>query len=85
MAGRLELVKCEERGGDEEASGDGVIPAQVRTEIEGCEDTEDGDSDDLLNYLELHGREAAVTQAVGGNLEAVLEKGDAPTNEDYLP
>ena len=41
--------------------------------------------DDLLDHLELDGREARRADAVGGHLEAVFEEGDAPADEDDLP
>ena len=79
------LVKREEGRGDQEASGDGVIPAQVRTEIVSGEDAEDRERDDLLNHLELHGSEAAVADAVGGHLKAILKEGDTPADQNDLP
>ena len=78
-------MKREEGRGDQKSSGDGVIPAQVRAEIEGGEDTEDGERDDFLNHLELDGGEAAVADAVCGNLKAILKEGDTPADEDDLP
>ena len=62
-----------------------MVPAQVRAEIESGKYAEDRDGDDLLNHFELHGREATVAEAVGGNLETVLEEGDAPANENHFP
>jgi len=49
-------------------------------EVEEGEDGEDDEGDDLLDDLELDGREAVGADAVGGNLQAVLEEGDAPTD-----
>jgi len=78
-------VKGEEDRADEEARGDGVIPAQMLAEVEGDEDAEDDQGDDFLNDFELHGREAVCADAVGRDLEAVLEEGNRPTHEDDLP
>ena len=66
-------------------SGRGVVPAQMLAEVEGDEDAEDHQGDDLLDHLELDEREAASTDAVGRHLEAVFEKSDAPTDENDLP
>jgi len=57
-----------------------VIPAQMRAEVEGGKDAEDNQCDDFLNDLELDGREAGGADAVGGHLQQVLEKGDAPAD-----
>jgi PLP dependent protein len=82
---KLKLVKREEGRGDQKTSGNGVIPAQMRTEIEGGEDAEDGERDDFLNHLELDGRKTAVADAVCGNLEAILKEGDTPADQNDLP
>ena len=78
-------MEGEEDGADEEACGDGVIPAQMLAEIEGGEDSEDDEGDDFLNDFELDGREAGSADAVGGDLEAVFKQRDSPTDEDDLP
>jgi len=70
---------------DVENRGDAVVPAQMRAEVIRGEDGEDRQRDDFLNYFELHGRETAITDTVRGHLEAVLEEGNAPTDDDYLP
>jgi len=62
-----------------------VVPAQVLAEIERDEDTEDDERNDFLNYLELHGGEAVCADAIGRDLEAVFEQGNAPTDQDDLP
>src|ERR1039458_1434636 len=54
-------------------------------EVDEGEDGEDDEGDDLLDDLELDGREAGGADAVGRHLQAVLEEGDAPTDEDDLP
>ena len=78
-------MKHEKRCGYQAGSGGGVIPAQVGAKVEGREDGEDTECDDLLDDLELNGREAGGADAVGGNLEQIFEKGNAPTDEDDLP
>ena len=82
---QLELVEHEERSGDEAAEGYAMVPAQVISEVVDGEDSEDGEGDDLLDDLELVGREGAGADAIGGDLEAVLEEGDGPADEDDLP
>lgn len=85
LKNNLELVKGEEDCADEEEAGDGVVPAQVFAEVEGNEDAEDDQGDDFLNHLQLHGGETGGADAVGRDLEAVLEEGDGPTDKDHLP
>jgi len=78
-------VEHEEGSADEAAEGHGVIPVEPFTEIVDGEDSEDAESDDLLDDFELGGRESAGADAVGGNLQAVFEEGDAPADEDNFP
>ena len=78
-------MEGEEDRADEEACGDGVIPAQMLAEVEGDEDAEDNQRNHFLNDLELHGREAVRAKAVGRDLEAILKEGNRPTHEDDLP
>src|SRR6185369_5352470 len=82
---RLKLVEHEEGSGDEATEGYAVVPAQVVAEVVDGEDSEDGERDDLLHDLELIRGEGARADAVGGNLEAVLEEGDGPADKDDLP
>ena len=78
-------MEGEEDRAHQEEPGDGVIPAQMLAEVEGDKDAEDDQGDDFLNDLELDGREAVCSDAVGRNLEAVLEECNRPTDEDHLP
>ena len=78
-------MKGEEGRGDQKPSCDGVIPAQVGTEIVGGEYAEDRERNDFLNYFELHRSEAAIADAVCRHLEAILEEGDSPADQDDLP
>jgi len=78
-------VEDEEGRGHQAHSCCGVVPAQMLAEVEGDEDAEDHQRDDLLDHLELDGRKAGGSPAVGRHLEAILEEGDAPTDEDDLP
>src|ERR1035438_3214428 len=57
----------------------------MRTKVERGEDTEDDQCDDFLDHLELDRAEVSGADAVGRNLEAVLEEGNAPTYQDDLP
>jgi len=78
-------MEGEEDCADEEARGDGVVPAQVLAEIEGDEDAEDDERNHFLNDLELHGGEAVCADAIGRDLEAVFKQGNGPTDEDHFP
>ena len=72
-----EFVEHEEGSANEEESGDGVVPAQVLAEVEGDEDAEDDERDDFLDHFELHRQKRPCADAVGRDLEAVLEEGNA--------
>ena len=52
--------------------------------IEDGENGEHGEGDDFLNGFELRHAEFVGADAVGGNLEAVFEKSDHPTDDDDL-
>ncbi len=78
-------MEHEEGSGDEAAEGYGVVPVEPFAEVVDGEDAEDAEGDDLLDDLELGGREGGGADAVGGDLEAVLEEGDGPADEDDLP
>ena len=62
-----------------------MVPVKPLAEVVDGEDSEDAEGDDLLDDFELRGREGAGTNAVGWDLQAVLEEGDAPADEDDLP
>ena len=63
-----------------------VPPQGIGLKEEDGEKSEDGQRDDLLDDLELPERERAVvlsgTEPVGGDLEAVFEKGYSPAEQD---
>jgi hypothetical protein len=63
----------------------GIIPAEFFAEIGDGKDGENGERDDFLNRFELSGAELVRADAIGGNLKAVFEKGDAPAGEDNFP
>ena len=62
-----------------------MVPVQSFAEVVDGEDSEDSQGDDLLNDFKLGGREGSGTDAVGRNLQAVLEEGDAPADKDDFP
>jgi hypothetical protein len=78
-------MKGEENRSYEEECGDGVVPAELLAEVEGDKDAENYQRDDFLDHLQLYGAEAISANAVGRHLEAVLEEGNAPTDEDDFP
>jgi len=78
-------MKGEENRSYEEECGNGVVPAQMLAEVEGDKDSENYQRDDFLDHLQLHGAETVSAEAVGRHLEAVLEEGNAPTDEDDFP
>jgi len=58
---------------------------QALAEIEPRERHEHEQRDDFLDDLELRRRELPVSEAVGRNLQAVLEEREQPGHEDDLP
>ena len=78
-------MEHEEGSSDEAAEGYGVVPVELFAEVIDGEDSEDAQGDDLLDDFKLGGREGGGTDAVGGDLQAVLEEGDAPADEDDFP
>ena len=80
-----ELVEDEEGRPHQAARRRRGGPVQMLAKVEGGKDAEDGQGDDLLDHFELVGREAARAPAVGRNLQALLEEGDAPTDENHHP
>lgn len=62
-----------------------VVPAKSFTQIGNRENSENREGDDLLNGFELRGTEFEGANAIGGNLEAIFEKGNSPTGEDNFP
>ncbi len=62
-----------------------MVPVELVAEVVDGEDSEDAEGDDLLDDLKLVWGEVAGADAVGGDLEAVLEEGDTPTDENNLP
>ena len=59
-------MEGEEDRADEEARGDGVVPAHMLAEVEGNEGAEDDERNHFLNDLELHGGEAVCADAIAG-------------------
>lgn len=80
-----EFVEDKERSGDEAEAGYRMVPAQVRSKVIRREDAKDRERHDLLDDFELYWREAAVADAIGRDLKAILEEGDRPTDDDHLP
>ena len=77
----------EEDGEDEAPEGGEVVPVEgLALEEEVDDEGEDAQGDGFLDDLELHEVEGAAVadeaDAVGGDGQAVLEKGDAPGEQD---
>lgn len=62
-----------------------MVPVKALAEVVDGEDSEDAEGDDLLDDFELGGRESASADAVGGDLQTVLEEGYAPADQDDFP
>ena len=81
----LPLVEEEEDGQDDAAETREIVPAQLLLQVKHGKDGEDAEGDYFLNGLELRGGELIGADAVGRDLEAVFEKGDAPAGDDDFP
>jgi hypothetical protein len=80
------FVEYEEDAEHDAGKAEEVIPAKFFTEVDESENAEDRQGDDLLYHFKLIAGEAFfVAQAVGGDLEAVFEKRDEPTDQDDFP
>ena len=78
-------MKDEEDRADQAEGRGSVVPAQVLAKVESNENAENNQGDDFLNDFQLHRVKPVGSEAVGRDLEAVLEKGNTPTHEDDLP
>ncbi len=71
----------------QEREADQVIQPQLCLKSKRREDDEHGEGDHLLYYFQLQQGEAATVtlkaDAVGRHLEAILEKGDEPADQDH--
>ena len=65
-----------------------MIPVEMfALEHEGGNDSEDGEGDNFLNYLQLHeGIRTTIaneTELVGWHLQGVFKEGDAPRKDNH--
>ena len=68
---------------DHSEAGD-VVPSNRLLQIKNRENGKNHERNDFLNGLQLGRGEFVGANAVGGNLEAVFEERDHPTEQDYL-
>src|SRR5438445_10246151 len=80
----LELVEHEEGPGHQAAKGGEVVPMELVAKVKGREDPEDRQRDHFLDHLELIRRKGLRADPVGGYLQAVFKKGNAPTDQNHL-
>ena len=81
----LPFVKDKEGGKDKAGSADSIIPFEFFAEVGDGEDCKDREGNNFLDGFELCSVEFVRADAVGGNLEAIFEKSDAPTGNDHFP
>lgn len=74
----LELMEHEECSGNQATKSKKVIPVQPVPKVEDTKYPKNSKGDDLLDHLELVGREGPGTNPIGGHLKTVLEKGYRP-------
>jgi len=72
-------------GGDHAEEGGDVIPFNGVAQVKNGEDAEDSERNNFLSDFELRRRIDVAAPAIGGNLEDVFEKSDAPACEDDEP
>ncbi len=84
MGASFFLFEYKINGKDEEDGRYEVIPSELQVEGDDGEDDEDNECENLLDDFELHEVErtavAVETNLIGRHLEAIFEKGDAPTD-----
>ncbi len=78
----LPFLKDEEYGQNNQGKTHQVVPAQFLLQVQHGKAAEDHQGNYFLDCFQLVGIEDTMTDAVGGNLEAILEKSDAPTDQD---
>jgi hypothetical protein len=88
MSGRAQnLPPVEDKEDTEHEAGEpgSVVPFQFLAQIGDGKSGEDHQRDDLLDGLELRGRELERADTVGGHLEAIFEESDTPAGQNDLP
>jgi hypothetical protein len=77
----------EDKEGSQSDAGEAeaVVPFEGIAKIGDGKNGKDRESDDFLNGFELGAGEFVRPDAIGRNLEAVFEEGDAPTGQNHLP
>lgn len=78
------LFKDHRDGYDDQRETGDVIPAHWLLQVQHGEHSEDRQRDHLLDRFQLRGGEFVRADAVCRNLEAVLEKGNHPADNDDL-
>jgi hypothetical protein len=59
-----------------------IVPGQVLPHIEKAKPGKYDHGEDFLNYFQLRETKKSAPQPIGRNLKTILEKGDAPTEND---
>src|SRR6201993_3868735 len=81
----LPLVEDEKRPKGDAGKASRVVPSEGISQVGDGEDREHRKGEDLLNGLELRAGEFVGAETVGGNLESILEQGDAPAGHHRFP
>lgn len=75
------LAENEVGGADQAESGPEVVPGEFFFEVPDGEGDKHGQCEDFLEDLELADAHDLMTDAIGGDLNQVFEKCDAPTDQ----
>jgi hypothetical protein len=78
-------VKDEEDSCHDKREASRVVPLELFSEIQNRKDGKNGQRNDFLDGFELRGVEFVGADAIRGDLEAVLEERNAPTDQHNLP
>jgi hypothetical protein len=81
----LPLMEDKERAHGDAGETKAVIPFEGIAEVGDGEHGEDRQGNHFLNGLQLRAGKLVRTDAVRGNLEAVLKECDAPARDNYFP
>jgi hypothetical protein len=82
---RLSERKREKHCYENKREADHIIPPKRLSQVEIVEQQENHDRDHFGQDLKLDRRKSFITEPIGRHLKAILEKSDAPTDENDDP
>jgi hypothetical protein len=76
------LLENKENSRHDQRKANKIVPPQVFFQIKDGKDAEHSKGNDFLDRLELSGREHAVPDTIGRNLETIFKERDAPADQN---